>query len=74
VTLEARGRGDAPITGINIDLDGTSLPVSFEQRGDSVWRGSATTKVAAGQHAVRATVTDASGRTGSYRWNFSAGP
>jgi hypothetical protein len=74
VTIEARGRGDAPITAIGLELDGAALPVSFEQRGEATWRGSASIRVAAGQHAARATVQDARGRTGSYRWTFEAGP
>jgi hypothetical protein len=74
VTVEARGRGDAPIKGINLELDGGALAVSLEQRSDSTWRGFANIKVSAGQHAVKATVTDADGRSGSFRWTFSAGP
>jgi hypothetical protein len=74
VTIEARGRGDVPITAIRLDLDGASLPVAIEQRSESTWRGSARAQVSAGQHAVRATVTDAEGRTGSFRWSFAAGP
>jgi hypothetical protein len=31
-------------------------------------------RVAAGQHAVHATVVDDQGRAGSYRWTFEAGP
>jgi hypothetical protein len=69
--VEARGRGDAPITAMRLELDGAALPVALEQRGDSVWRGSASTRVSAGQHNVRASVTDASGRSGSYRWSFT---
>jgi hypothetical protein len=74
VTIEARGRGDAPITAIRLELDGAALPVSLERRSDSIWRGFASTNVVAGQHAVRAIVTDAEGRSGSYRWTFAAGP
>jgi hypothetical protein len=74
LTIEARGRGDAPITAIRLDLDGAALPVSLEQRSESTWRGVASTRVSAGQHAVRATVTDAEGRSGSFRWSFAAGP
>ena len=74
VTIEARGRGDAPITAIRLDMDGAALPVALEQRGESTWRGFAVVSVAAGQHAVRATVVDDQGRTGSYRWSFEAGP
>jgi hypothetical protein len=71
LTLEARGRGDAPITAMRIELDGGALPVTLEQRSESTWRGFASTKVGAGGHSVRATVTDANGRTGSFRWTFS---
>jgi hypothetical protein len=74
VTIEARGRGDAPITAIRLEMDGAALPVSLEQRGESTWRGFAAVRVAAGQHAVRATVVDDQGRSGSYRWSFEAGP
>ncbi len=74
VTVEARGRGDATITEIRLELDGAALPVSLEQRGDSIWRGFAATRVAAGQHNVKAVVLDEKGRSGSFRWNFDAGP
>jgi hypothetical protein len=74
LTVEARGRGDAPIAAIGLELDGGVLPVSLEQRSESTWRGFANTRVSAGQHAVKATVIDAQGRSGSYRWTFSAGP
>jgi hypothetical protein len=74
VVIEARGRGDAPIKAMRLELDGAALPVAMEQRSDSTWRGSASTRVAAGQHNVRASVTDGEGRSGSYRWSFSAAP
>jgi hypothetical protein len=74
VVIEARGRGDAPIKAIALELDGAALPVALEQRSDSTWRGSASTRVSAGPHNVRASVTDATGRNGSYRWSFSAAP
>jgi hypothetical protein len=74
VTIEARGRGDAPITTMRLDLDGSALAVSLEQRSESTWRGFASTSVAAGQHAVYATVVDDQGRAGSFRWTFDAGP
>ena len=74
VTLEARGRGDAPIKAMGLELDGGALPVQLEQRSDSTWRGFANVKVSAGQHAAKATVTDGEGRSGSFRWTFSAGP
>jgi hypothetical protein len=73
VTIEARGRGDAAIKEIRLELDGAALPASLEQRGDSTWRGSAATRVTAGQHAARAVVVDEKGRSGSYRWTFDAG-
>jgi hypothetical protein len=74
VVVEARGRGDAPITAMRLELDGSALPVALEQRSDSTWRASASTRVAAGLHNVRASVTDAAGRNGSYRWSFTATP
>ena len=74
VTIEARGRGDAPITAIRLEMDDAALPVSLEQRGESTWRGFAVARISPGQHAVRATVVDDQGRTGSYRWSFEAGP
>ncbi|HYY88196.1 MAG TPA: hypothetical protein VFA49_05330 [Chloroflexota bacterium] len=72
VLVEARGRGDAPIAQIRLELDGNALPVAVEQRSDSIWRGSTTAQVGPGKHAVRALVVDAQGRTGSYRWSFDA--
>ncbi|MBV9174899.1 MAG: hypothetical protein JOZ81_32960, partial [Chloroflexi bacterium] len=74
MTLEARGRGDSPITAMRLELDGAALPVALEQRDGSTWRGSAQVKVGAGQHSARAVVTDQSGRSGAFRWNFDAGP
>ena len=74
MVIEARGRGDAPITAIRLELDGAALPVSLEQRSESTWRGFATARIAAGQHNVRATVVDEAGRSGGYRWTFDAGP
>ena len=74
LVIEARGRGEAPIKGIRLELDGAALSVALEQRSESTWRGSATTRVSAGKHSVRAVVTDAEGRSGSYRWTFAAGP
>jgi hypothetical protein len=73
-TIEARGRGDAPITSMRLELDGTALPGAFEQRDSATWRVSATTRVTPGQHAVRAVVVDERGRTGGFRWNFEAAP
>jgi hypothetical protein len=74
LVIEARGRGDTPIASIRLDLDGTPLAVSLEQRSESTWRGFANTKVTSGHHAVRATVVDQDGKTGGYRWTFDAGP
>ncbi len=74
ITVEARGRGDAPITALRLDLDGAALAVSLEQRSESTWRGFASTSVAPGQHSVRATVVDDQGRAGSFRWTFEASP
>ncbi len=73
-TIEARGRGDAPIKSMRLELDGAALPGAFEQRDSATWRVSATTRVAAGQHAVRAVIVDERGRTGGFRWNFEAAP
>jgi len=72
--IEARGRGDTAITAIKLELDGAALGVALEQRSESTWRGSSTAQVAAGHHAVRATVIDDQGRSGSFRWTFDAGP
>jgi hypothetical protein len=74
LTLEARGRGDVPVTAMRLELDGAPLPVSLEQRDSSTWRGSAQVKVGAGQHTARAVVTDQSGRSGAFRWTFEADP
>ena len=74
LVVEARGRGDAPIARIRLVLDGAALPVTLEQRGDAVWRAQAATSVAPGRHVVDAIVDDAAGRTGSYRWQFTAAP
>jgi hypothetical protein len=72
LVLEARGRGDAPITEIRLELDGKPLPVAVEQRSDVIWRGASTTQVGAGRHSVKAFVVDTQGRTGSYGWSFDA--
>jgi len=74
LTLEARGRGDAAITEIRLELDGAAQPVVLDQRSDSIWRGAATTRVNAGQHSAKATVVDERGRSGSFRWTFEAVP
>lgn len=73
VVVEARGRGDAPIAEIQLELDGAAVPVALEQRSESIWRGAASVEIAAGHHVARATVVDAKGRTGSFRWSFDAG-
>ncbi len=74
VTLEARGRGDAPIADIRLALDGTPLAVTLDQRSEAIWRAQASASVAAGRHVAQALVVDAAGRTGSYRWTFEAAP
>jgi hypothetical protein len=74
VVVEARARGDVAIKAMRLELDGAALSVAMEQRSDSLWRASASTKVAPGQHNVRAVVTDVEGRSGSYRWSFTAAP
>jgi hypothetical protein len=68
--IEARGRGDAPISEIRLELDGQGLPAGLEQRSDSVWRAAASTEVGPGKHTARAVVTDESGRSGAFRWSF----
>jgi hypothetical protein len=72
VVVEARARGDAPIAQIQLELDGSALPVSTEQRAENTWRGMATVRVGPGAHNVRAIVVDADGRRGAYRWSFEA--
>jgi len=74
VTLEARGRGDAPIADIRLALDGTPLAVTLDQRSEAIWRAQASASVAAGRHVAQALVVDTAGRTGSYRWTFEAAP
>jgi hypothetical protein len=74
LVVEARGRGDAPITTIRLELDGAPLPVALEQRSDSTWRGAANIQISAGRHAVKATVQDDKGRVGGFSWTFDAGP
>jgi hypothetical protein len=73
-TIEARGRGDAPISAMRLELDGAALPAATEQRSESTWRIFATTRVAPGQHTVRVTVIDDQGRSGGFRWTFEAAP
>jgi hypothetical protein len=74
VSVEARGRGDAAIAEIRLELDGAALSTNLEQRSDSIWRGAASARVNAGQHSVKATVIDERGRTGSFRWTFEVRP
>ncbi|GAC1321678.1 MAG: hypothetical protein NVSMB2_18600 [Chloroflexota bacterium] len=74
ITIEARGRGESPITTLKLELDGAALSTSFEQRSESTWRAAATVQVNAGKHTVRATVIDDKHRTGGFRWTFDAGP
>jgi hypothetical protein len=73
LVLEARARGEAPITQIRLVLDGVALPVALERRDDTTWRGRASTRVTPGSHTVAVAVVDGQGRTGSYRWQFDAG-
>jgi hypothetical protein len=72
VTLEARARGEAPITQITFQLDGVAVQAAMDRRDDTTWRGQATTRVAAGTHTVAVFVKDEKGRVGSYRWQFTA--
>jgi hypothetical protein len=74
VVVEARARGDVAIKTMRLELDGAALPAALEQRSESTWRASANTKVAPGPHDVRASVTDVEGRTGSFKWTFTAAP
>jgi hypothetical protein len=72
VTLEARARGEAPITQITFQIDGVAVQGAMDRRDDTTWRGQATTRVAAGSHTVAVFVKDEKGRVGSYRWQFTA--
>jgi hypothetical protein len=74
ITLEARGRGDAPIADIRLELDGAPLSAAIEQRSEDTWRGAATARVQPGSHTARAVVVDATGRTGAFRWTFEVEP
>lgn len=74
IVVAARGRGDAPIADIRLELDGAALHAQIEQRSDSIWLAQASTTVTSGPHAARAVVTDAGGRVGAYRWSFSVVP
>ncbi len=72
VSVEARGRGDAPIVEIRLEVDDAPVPVTLEQRSESIWRAAASVVVGPGTHTVRATVIDERGRSGAYRWTFEA--
>jgi hypothetical protein len=72
LVLEARARGEAPITQIRLLLDGVALSVALEKRDDTTWRGRASTRVTPGAHTVAVSVVDGQGRIGSYRWQFNA--
>lgn len=72
LAVEARARGEAPITQIRLVLDGAPLQVALERRDEKTWRGRASARVAPGTHTVAVTVVDSEGRTGSYRWQFTA--
>ncbi len=74
IVVAARGRGDAPIADLRLELDGAALHAQIEQRSDSIWLAQASTTVTSGPHAARAVVTDAGGRVGAYRWSFSVVP
>lgn len=74
LTVEARGRGAAPIAEIRLLLNGAPLPVALEQRSETIWRGQAPAAVGPGRHTVRAVVVDAQGQVGSYTWSFVATP
>lgn len=74
LTVEARGRGAAPIAEIRLLLNGAALPVALEQRSETIWRGQAPASVGPGRHTVRAVVVDAQGQVGSYTWSFVATP
>lgn len=74
IVVAARGRGDAPISEIRLELNGAPLPVTMDQRSDTIWRAEARTTIGPGRHSVRAVVVDARGLTGSHRWTFDAGP
>ncbi|MGI9146597.1 MAG: hypothetical protein ACR2IK_08655 [Chloroflexota bacterium] len=73
LTVEAHGRGDAPITQIRLKLDDAAVPVTLDQRSESVWRGQASTAVKPGHHVVQAVVVQTDGKAGSYQWSFEAG-
>lgn len=73
LTVEAHGRGDAPITQIRLKVDDTAFPVTLDQRSDSVWRGQVSTTVRPGRHVVQAVVVQLDGKAGSYQWSFEAG-
>lgn len=74
IVVAARGRGDAPISEIRLELNGAPLPVTMDQRSETIWRAEARTTIGPGRHNVRAVVVDARGLTGSHRWTFDAVP
>ncbi len=73
LTVEAHGRGDVPITQIRLRVDDAAVPVTLDQRSESVWRGQASTAVRPGHHVVTAVVVQTDGKAGSYQWSFEAG-
>ena len=72
LVLEARARGEAPITQISMQIDSAPVQVALDQRDEKTWRGRASVRVTPGAHTVAITVVDSKGRTGSYRWQFNA--
>ncbi len=72
LTVEAHGRGDAPITQIRLKVDDAAVPVTLDQRSESVWRGQASTAIQPGRHVVTAVVVQTDGKAGSYQWSFEA--
>ncbi len=74
LVVEARARGDVPIAQMRLVLNGAALPTTLEHRGEATWRAHAPISVAPGSHVVDAVVVDTDGRTGSYRWHFTAAP
>ena len=74
IVVSARGRGDAPLAAMRLELDGVALPAQVEQRSDTLWLAQASTTVDVGPHAARALVTDTAGRVGGYRWTFTVAP
>jgi hypothetical protein len=70
VTIEARGRGEAPIREIRLQVNGNAVATQLDQRSESIWRGVGSISLAAGTHTVRATVIDERGQSGAYSWTF----